>query len=162
MKKWNRRTRVVVLSGGLSLLFLAIYIAGVMLPEELTEPSIRSTRLPPSLEHFFGTDALGRDLFFRRRDPLFLGGFFSGFVRCGIFGQMNVRIRLYRVLLHHIQTVIAKYLILRRFLAAFHAGHLSQPPSFLIEYIVHHFCAFVKGEMKYFAIMRLQSIYKWS
>ena len=65
MKKWNRRTRVVVLSGVLSLLFLAIYIAGVMLPEELTAPSIRSTRLPPSLEHFFGTDALGRDLFFR-------------------------------------------------------------------------------------------------
>ena len=65
MKKWNRRTRVVVLSVVLSLLFLAIYIAGVMLPEELTAPSIRSTRLPPSLEHFFGTDALGRDLFFR-------------------------------------------------------------------------------------------------
>ena len=65
MKKWNRRTRVVVLSVILALIFLAIYIAGVMLPEELTATSIRSTRLPPSLEHFFGTDALGRDLFFR-------------------------------------------------------------------------------------------------
>ena len=65
MKKWNRRTRVVVLSVILALLFLAVYIAGVMLPEELTAPSIRSTRLPPSLDHFFGTDALGRDLFFR-------------------------------------------------------------------------------------------------
>ena len=53
MKKWNRRTRVVVLSVVLALLFLAIYIAGVMLPEELTAPSIRSTRLPPSRDHFF-------------------------------------------------------------------------------------------------------------
>ena len=65
MKKWNRRTRVVVLSVILALIFIAIYAAGVMLPEELTAPSIRSTRLPPSLDHFFGTDALGRDLFFR-------------------------------------------------------------------------------------------------
>ena len=65
MTKWNRRTRVVLLSVILALIFLAIYAAGVMLPEELTAPSIRSTRLPPSLEHFFGTDALGRDLFFR-------------------------------------------------------------------------------------------------
>ena len=65
MKIWNRRTRVVVLSVILALIFLAIYAAGMMLPEELTAPSIRSTRLPPSLGHFFGTDALGRDLFFR-------------------------------------------------------------------------------------------------
>ena len=55
----------MVLSVVLALLFLAIYIAGVMLPEEFTAPSIRSTRLPPSRDHFFGTDALGRDLFFR-------------------------------------------------------------------------------------------------
>ena len=41
MKKWNRRTRVVVLSVVLALLFLAVYIYGVMLPEELTAPSIR-------------------------------------------------------------------------------------------------------------------------
>ena len=32
MKKWNRRTRVVVLSIILALVFLAIYAAGVMLP----------------------------------------------------------------------------------------------------------------------------------
>ena len=65
MKIWNRRTRVAVLSVILALIFLAIYAAGMMLPEELTAPSIRSTRLPPSLGHFFGTDARGRDLFFR-------------------------------------------------------------------------------------------------
>ena len=65
MKRWNRRTRVVALSVILALLLIAVYAAGTMLPEELAAPSIRSTKLPPSLKHLFGTDALGRDLFFR-------------------------------------------------------------------------------------------------
>ena len=65
MRKWNRRTKVVVLSILLALLFAAVYLAGMLLSEELAAPSIRSTRLPPSMEHIFGTDALGRDLFFR-------------------------------------------------------------------------------------------------
>ena len=65
MKRWNRRTRVLALSILLTLLLAAVYMAGMMLPEELSAPSIRSTRLPPSLTHLFGTDALGRDLFFR-------------------------------------------------------------------------------------------------
>ena len=65
MKKWNRRTRVVILSVILAVLFVAIYAAGILLPDELAEPSLRNTKLPPSLTHLFGTDALGRDLFFR-------------------------------------------------------------------------------------------------
>lgn len=65
MKKWNRRTRVVILSVVLAVLFVAIYAAGMLLPDELAEPSLRNTKLPPSLTHLFGTDALGRDIFFR-------------------------------------------------------------------------------------------------
>lgn len=65
MKKLNRRTRVVVLSVILALLFVAIYAAGVLLPEEWVAPSFMNTKLAPSLRHPFGTDALGRDLFFR-------------------------------------------------------------------------------------------------
>ena len=65
MKKWNRRTRVVFLSVVLAFLFVAIYAAGILLPDELAEPSLRNTKLPPSLKHIFGTDALGRDLLFR-------------------------------------------------------------------------------------------------
>lgn len=65
MKKLNRRTRVVLLSVILALLFAAVYAAGVFLPDELVEPSFMNTKLPPSLQHLFGTDALGRDLFFR-------------------------------------------------------------------------------------------------
>ena len=33
MKKWNRRTKVVVLSVLLALLFAAVYLAGMLLPE---------------------------------------------------------------------------------------------------------------------------------
>ena len=65
MKKLNRRTRVVILSVILALLFVAIYAAGILLPDELVEPSFLETKLPPSFQHLFGTDALGRDLFFR-------------------------------------------------------------------------------------------------
>ena len=65
MKKWNRRTRVLILSVVLAVLFVAIYAAGILLPNELAGPSLRNTKLPPSLTHLFGTDALGRDLFFR-------------------------------------------------------------------------------------------------
>ena len=65
MKKLNRRTKVVLLSAVLALLFVAVYLAGILLPDSLAEPSFLNTKLPPSVEHPFGTDALGRDLFFR-------------------------------------------------------------------------------------------------
>ena len=65
MKKLNRRTRVVILSVILALLFAAVYAAGVLIPDSLVDPSFLNTKLPPSMEHPFGTDALGRDLFFR-------------------------------------------------------------------------------------------------
>lgn len=65
MKKMNRRTKVLVLSVLMSLVLITIYLAGILLPDELTASSFRSTKLPPSMEHLFGTDALGRDLFFR-------------------------------------------------------------------------------------------------
>lgn len=65
MKKMNRRTKVVLLSAALALLFVTVYTAGILLPEDLAAPSFMNTKLPPSVEHPFGTDALGRDLFFR-------------------------------------------------------------------------------------------------
>lgn len=65
MKKMNRRTKVVVLSLVMSVLLMGIYLGGILIPEELTASSFRNTKLPPSLQHPFGTDSLGRDLFFR-------------------------------------------------------------------------------------------------
>ena len=65
MKKMNRRTKVVVLSVVMTVLLIGIYAAGILIPEEMTASSFMNTKLPPSLQHPFGTDALGRDLFFR-------------------------------------------------------------------------------------------------
>ena len=65
MKHMNRRTKVVLLSAVLALLFVAVYLAGILLPDALADPSFLNTKLPPSVKHPFGTDALGRDLFFR-------------------------------------------------------------------------------------------------
>lgn len=65
MKKMNRRTKVVLLSLVMSILLMGIYLGGILIPEELTAPSFMNTKLPPSLQHPFGTDSLGRDLFFR-------------------------------------------------------------------------------------------------
>jgi peptide/nickel transport system permease protein len=65
MKKMNRRTKVVLLSSVMTVLLIAIYAAGMLIPEELTASSFMNTKLPPSWQHPFGTDALGRDLFFR-------------------------------------------------------------------------------------------------
>ncbi len=65
MKKMNLRTKVVILSVVMSVLLIVIYMAGILIPEEMTASSFMNTKLPPSWQHPFGTDALGRDLFFR-------------------------------------------------------------------------------------------------
>ena len=65
MKKMNRRRKVILLSAAMFLLLLAVYTAGILIPEELTAPSFLNAKLSPSPEHPFGTDAMGRDLFFR-------------------------------------------------------------------------------------------------
>ena len=65
MKHMNRRRKVILLSAVMTLLLAVIYAAGILIPEELTASSFMNTKLPPSLQHPFGTDSLGRDLFFR-------------------------------------------------------------------------------------------------
>ncbi|MBQ1281232.1 MAG: ABC transporter permease [Oscillospiraceae bacterium] len=65
MKKLNRRTRLVIFTALLGLLLVGIYVCGILIPEEAYAASMLETKLPPSLAHPFGTDALGRDLFAR-------------------------------------------------------------------------------------------------
>ncbi len=61
----NRRTKVLWLTILMAAVLAAVYAAGVLIPESFVAPSFLNTRQPPSLQHFFGTDALGRDLFWR-------------------------------------------------------------------------------------------------
>lgn len=65
MKKLNRRTRVLILTIGLTLLLAVIYLLGICIPEEAAAASFLNAKKPPSWEHPFGTDALGRDLLMR-------------------------------------------------------------------------------------------------
>ena len=65
MKKINRRKKVIIYTIIIALIVVAAYIAGVMIPDSAVAPDFANTKLMPSLEHPFGTDWLGRDLFLR-------------------------------------------------------------------------------------------------
>lgn len=65
MRKLNRRTKTLVLSLFMAFLLIAIYAAGLLIPDALCAPDFTAARRSPSLLHPFGTDTLGRDLFWR-------------------------------------------------------------------------------------------------
>lgn len=65
MKKLNRRTRMLIMTLVLVVVFLAAYAAGLLIPDTAVEADFQNAKLPPSLRHPFGTDWLGRDLFLR-------------------------------------------------------------------------------------------------
>ena len=65
MKKLNRRTQVIVLTAVMTLLLAAIYICGILIPEEAVNGSYLNAKTAPCLKYPFGTDALGRDVFLR-------------------------------------------------------------------------------------------------
>ena len=65
MIKMNRRTKTLILCIIIFALIAAVYLAGLIIPESFYAPSYMDTRLAPGFTHPFGTDALGRDLFWR-------------------------------------------------------------------------------------------------
>ena len=65
MKHLNRRTRVLILTVIMAAVLIAIYALGILIPEDAVATSFLNAKLPPSLRHPFGTDALGRDLLLR-------------------------------------------------------------------------------------------------
>ncbi|WP_236354935.1 ABC transporter permease [Konateibacter massiliensis] len=63
--KMNRRTKTVVLACAIVLLLVIISVAGIVMNPELYAPDYSAKKLVPSLQHPFGTDYLGRDMFYR-------------------------------------------------------------------------------------------------
>lgn len=61
----NSRTKVVSLSIIIAVSLGFVYTFGIMVPDEAAAGSFLNAKQPPSWEHLFGTDALGRDLFLR-------------------------------------------------------------------------------------------------
>ncbi len=65
MKKTNRRKKTVLLAAAMALVFAGVYACGILIPEQAVAGSFLNAKLPPCIEHPFGTDALGRDLLLR-------------------------------------------------------------------------------------------------
>lgn len=65
MKKMNRRAKVVALTTVMAIVLVAIYAFGLLIPEDAYASSFLNAKQPPSWEHPFGTDHLGRDLLMR-------------------------------------------------------------------------------------------------
>ncbi len=66
----NLRQKTLLIIGSTSLLLLAIVVSSVFLGEEPLQTNFGSKNLAPSLEHPFGTDWMGRDMFIRTLEGL--------------------------------------------------------------------------------------------
>lgn len=65
MKKINRRQKLVLLTLVIAVIIISAYLTGILISDESVAPNFAKTKLPPSFEHLFGTDWLGRDLLAR-------------------------------------------------------------------------------------------------
>ena len=65
MKQTNRRLSSIITAVVIVVLIVAIYLAGSLLPNSALRADFSQKSLPPSLQHLFGTDFLGRDMFVR-------------------------------------------------------------------------------------------------
>ena len=61
----NRRTKIIIYAAVIFLVLLGIYVSGAFLGDSQITADFSKKALPPSLEHPFGTDMLGRDMLVR-------------------------------------------------------------------------------------------------
>lgn len=61
----NRRTKAVIWTVILAIVLLFVYMFGILISDKAAAANFLDAKLPPSWEHLFGTDVLGRDLFVR-------------------------------------------------------------------------------------------------
>lgn len=61
----NRRRKTLLMIGTGTLILSGVFVWGLLLPPESFEANYSARRLAPSLAHLFGTDNLGRDMFYR-------------------------------------------------------------------------------------------------
>lgn len=71
-KRLNNREHMVILTIIFAVLFVAIYVSGLLISEEAVKGSFLNAKCPPGLKHPFGTDALGRDVFLRTLKGLYV------------------------------------------------------------------------------------------
>ena len=65
LRRPNRRAVIGIVCILIFCLLAGLYITGLTLDERLLEPDFKLKNQPPSMEHPFGTDFLGRDMFVR-------------------------------------------------------------------------------------------------
>jgi len=65
MKNTNRRLTSIIIAIAIVAILIAIYLSGALLPESALRADFSQKFQPPSLDHPFGTDYLGRDMFVR-------------------------------------------------------------------------------------------------
>lgn len=70
MGRWNPfrlngRIRALMLAVVLGVVILAVYAAGILIPQDAVGTDFIRAKQPPSWQHLFGTDNLGRDILMR-------------------------------------------------------------------------------------------------
>ncbi|WP_167957146.1 ABC transporter permease [Anaerosporobacter faecicola] len=85
-RKKNQRKRTIYLILLIGILLLLLVIAGRFLSPEQYGPDYNEKKLTPSIQHLFGTDYLGRDMFARTikglSNSILIGTLAAGFSAC--------------------------------------------------------------------------------
>ncbi|ONI42903.1 peptide ABC transporter permease [Candidatus Epulonipiscium fishelsonii] len=66
----NRRQRIIISLSLCTIILLILAIAGIYITEDHYAVNFTNKNSPPSFEHIFGTDFMGRDMFYRTLEGL--------------------------------------------------------------------------------------------